>query len=150
YHVPLEVVVEGGKLAGMRFEKVRAEYDAKGRRTLWPPVEPPVFMPCDDVLVAIGQENSFPWIERDSGISFDRAGLPVLDPATMQSSLPHVFFGGDAAFGPKNLLWAVAPGHGAAISIDKLLAGEDIRQRPAPQVNIVSQKMGIHEWSYDN
>src|SRR5689334_10787882 len=150
YHVPLEVVVGGGKLAGMRFEKVRAEYDAKGRRTLVPTGEPPVFMPCDDVLVAIGQENSFPWIERDSGISFDRAGLPVLDPATMQSSLPHVFFGGDAAFGPKNIIWAVAHGHDAAISIDKLLAGEDIRQRPPPLVNLVSQKMGIHEWSYDN
>jgi formate dehydrogenase (NADP+) beta subunit len=150
YHVPLEVVIEGGKLAGMRFEKVRAEYDAKGRRALVPTGEPPVFMPCDDVLVAIGQENAFPWIERDSGIAFDRAGLPVLDPVTMQSSLPHVFFGGDAAFGPKNIIWAVAHGHDAAISIDKLLAGEDIRQRPPPLVNLVSQKMGIHEWSYDN
>src|SRR5215475_10864605 len=150
FHVPLEVVVEGGKLAGMRFEKVRAEYDAKGRRSLVPTGEPPVFMPCDDVLVAIGQENAFPWIERDSGIEFDRAGLPVLDKVTLQSSLPHVFFGGDAAFGPKNIIWAVAHGHDAAISIDKLLAGEDIRQRPAPHVNIVSQKMGIHEWSYDN
>jgi NADPH-dependent glutamate synthase beta subunit-like oxidoreductase len=150
YHVPLEVVLEGGKLAGMRFEKVRAEYDAKGRRSLVPTGEPPVFMPCDDVLVAIGQENAFPWIERDSGVEFDRAGLPVLDPVTMQSSLPHVFFGGDAAFGPKNIIWAVAHGHDAAISIDKLLAGEDIRQRPPPLVNLVSQKMGIHEWSYDN
>ncbi len=150
YHVPREVVLEHGRLAGMRFDKVRAEYDPAGRRTLVPTGEPPVFMPCDDVLVAIGQENAFPWIERDSGIAFDRAGLPVLDPVTLQSSVPNVFFGGDAAFGPKNIIWAVAHGHDAAISIDKLCSGEDIRQRPPPLVNLVSQKMGIHEWSYDN
>src|SRR5947207_2135641 len=100
--------------------------------------------------VSIGQENAFPWIERDVGIEFDRWGMPKVDPKTMQSSLPNVFFGGDAAFGPKNIIWAVAHGHEAAISIDKLCHGEDVNDRPPPGVTLVSQKMGIHEWSYDN
>jgi ferredoxin len=98
----------------------------------------------------VGQENAFPWIERNIGLEFDRHGLPVLDPATLQSTVPHVFFGGDAAFGPKNIIWAVAHGHEAAVSIDRLLHGEDVKHRPAPHVNLLSQKMGIHEWSYDN
>jgi formate dehydrogenase (NADP+) beta subunit len=102
------------------------------------------------VLIAVGQENAFPWIERDSGIAFDEWGMPVLDKTTLQSSIPHVFFGGDSALGPKNIIWAVAHGHDAAISIDKLLHGEDVRDRPAPGVTLLSQKMGIHEWSYDN
>src|SRR6266481_4981327 len=149
YLVPKKFVVEAGKLTGMVFEKVKAVHE-NGRRNLVPTGEPDQHFDCDDVLVAIGQENAFPWIERDSGIAFDRAGLPVLDPVTLQSSVPNVFFGGDAAFGPKNIIWAVAHGHDAAISIDKLLNGEDIRQRPSPLVNLISQKMGIHEWSYDN
>ena len=107
-------------------------------------------IPCDDVLVAIGQENAFPWIERDIGIEFDRWDMPKVDPKTMQSTLPNVFFGGDAAFGPKNIIWAVAHGHDAAISIDKFCHGEDVSDRPPPGVTLVSQKMGIHEWSYDN
>ena len=148
--VPVEFTHEGGKLTGVLFEKVKAEYDEKGRRNLVPTGEPHTHIPCDDVLVAIGQENAFPWIERDVGIEFDRWDMPKVDPKTMQSTLPNVFFGGDAAFGPKNIIWAVAHGHDAAISIDKLLAGEDIRQRPSPLVNLISQKMGIHEWSYDN
>jgi len=150
YLVPKEVVHAGGKLVGMKFEKVKAEYDAKGRRQLVPTGEPEVFLECDDVLVAIGQENAFPWIERDLGLEFDRWGLPKLDEATLQSTLPNVFFGGDAAFGPKNIIWAVAHGHEAAISIDRFCRGEDVRQRPAPHVAMSSQKMGIHEWSYDN
>jgi ferredoxin len=107
-------------------------------------------VPCDTVLVAVGQENAFPWIEADCGIAFDRHGLPALDKATFQSSLPHVFFGGDAAFGPKNIIWAVAHGHEAAVSIDRLLHGEDVRLRPPPMSTLMSQKMGIHEWSYRN
>jgi len=134
----------------MVFEKVAAKYDDKGRRNLVPTGEPDIHYPCDDVLVAVGQENSFPWIERDIGLDFDRWGMPVVDKVTMQSSLPNVFFGGDAAFGPKNIIWAVAHGHDAAISIDKFCQGEDVAQRPPPLVNLVSQKMGIHEWSYDN
>ena len=150
YHVPKAFVHEGGRLVGMTFEVVRAEYDSQGRRSLVPTGEPDPFFPCDDVLIAVGQENAFPWIERDCGIAFDRHGLPQLDPATFQSTLPRVFFGGDAAFGPKNIITAVAHGHEAAVSIDRLLNGEDPRARPAPLVNLLSQKMGIHEWSYDN
>lgn len=150
YHVPKSFVHEGGRLTGMTFEVVRAEYDAQGRRSLVPTGEPDAFFPCDDVLIAVGQENAFPWIERDCGIAFDRWGLPELDKRTFQSTVPHVFFGGDAALGPKNIITAVAHGHEAAISIDRLLHGDDPRARPAPTVNLMSQKMGIHEWSYHN
>jgi formate dehydrogenase beta subunit len=150
YLVPKTFVVKNGKLTGMTFEKVKAVYDDKGRRSLVPTGEPDQSFECDDVLVAVGQENAFPWIERDAGIAFDKWGLPTLDKVTFQSSVPNVFFGGDAAFGPKNIIWAVAHGHDAAVSIDKLLNKEDIKERPAPGVTLVSQKMGIHEWSYDN
>jgi len=150
YLVPVEFTHDKGKLTGVLFEKVEAKYDDKGRRNLVPTGEPHTHVPCDDVLVAIGQENSFPWIERDVGIEFDRWNMPKVDPKTMQSTLPNVFFGGDAAFGPKNIIWAVAHGHDAAISIDKLCSGEDVNDRPPPGVTLVSQKMGIHEWSYDN
>ena len=119
--MPKEFTHDNGKLTGVTFEKVRAEYDAKGRRKLVPTGEPTQHFACDDVLVAVGQENAFPWIERDCGIEFDKWGMPMLDAATMQSTLPKVFFGGDAAFGPKNIIWAVAHGHEAAVSIDKLL-----------------------------
>jgi formate dehydrogenase (NADP+) beta subunit len=148
--VPKTFQVSNGKLSGMTFEKVKAVYDEKGRRSLVPTGEPDQFFECDDVLVAVGQENSFPWIERDSGVEFDKWGLPVLDPKTFQSSVANVFFGGDSAFGPKNIIWAVAHGHDAAVSIDKLLNQEDLQERPAPGVTLASQKMGIHEWSYDN
>ena len=150
YYVPKTFEHDNGKLTGMTFEKVKAVYDEKGRRSLVSTGEPDEFVPCDDVLVAIGQENSFPWIERDIGLEFDKWGLPVLDEKTLQSTIPNVFFGGDAAFGPKNIIWAVAHGHEAAISIDALLAGQQVDERPPPHVNLVSQKMGIHEWSYDN
>jgi NADPH-dependent glutamate synthase beta subunit-like oxidoreductase len=150
YLVPKTFEHRSGRLTGMTFEKVKAVYDEKGRRSLVPTGEPDQHFECDDVLVAIGQENAFPWIERDIGLEFDKWGMPVVDKTTMQSSLPRIFFGGDAAFGPKNIIWAVAHGHDAAISIDKILNGEDIRERPAPGTTLVSQKMGIHEWSYDN
>jgi formate dehydrogenase (NADP+) beta subunit len=150
YLVPKSFTNENGKLTGVNFEKVEAKYDDKGRRKLVPTGEPEVHMKADDVLVAIGQENAFPWIERDIGIEFDDHGMPVVDKTTMRSTHPKIFFGGDAAFGPKNIIWAVAHGHEAAISIDKLCHDEDIRQRPAPFTALNSQKMGIHEWSYDN
>jgi NADPH-dependent glutamate synthase beta subunit-like oxidoreductase len=150
YLVPKEFTHEAGKLTGISFEKVRAEYDAKGRRKLVAAGEGPVHFPCDDVLVAVGQENAFPWIERDAGIEFNDWGLPKLDAQTFQSTNPKVFFGGDSAFGPKNIIWAVAHGHEAAVSIDKMLNGEPIAERPLPAVEVISQKMGIHEWSYDN
>jgi formate dehydrogenase beta subunit len=150
YLVPKTFVHENGKLTGMTFEKVRAGKDTKGRRQLVPTGEADVFHECDDVLIAVGQENAFPWIEQDIGITFDEWHMPVVDKITMQSSNPKVFFGGDAAFGPKNIIWAVAHGHDAAVSIDKLLNGESIHERPDPGVSLISQKMGIHEWSYDN
>jgi NADPH-dependent glutamate synthase beta subunit-like oxidoreductase len=148
--VPKEFLHKSGKLTGVKFEKVRAEFDAKGRRNLVPSGEPDVIMECDDVLVAVGQENAFPWIERDIGLEFDKWDMPKVDTVTMQSTNPRVFFGGDAAFGPKNIIWAVAHGHDAAISIDLICQGKDVSIRPPPMVNLMSQKMGIHEWSYDN
>ena len=128
--VPKEFTHDNGRLTGITFEKVKAEYDAKGRRSLVPSGEPDQHIPCDDVLVAVGQENSFPWIERDIGIEFDKWDMPKVDPKTMRSTHPKVFFGGDAAFGPKNIIWAVAHGHEAAVSIDMMLNGEDIDAAP--------------------
>ncbi|HXQ17944.1 MAG TPA: FAD-dependent oxidoreductase [Caulobacteraceae bacterium] len=148
--VPKEFTHVGGKLTGVLFEPVAASYDDKGRRQLLPTGEPDQHFECDDVLVAVGQENAFPWIERDIGLEFDKWDMPVINAATMGSTHPKVFFGGDSAFGPKNIIWAVAHGHEAAVSIHKLLSGEDPADRPAPGVTLVSQKMGIHEWSYDN
>ena len=150
YLVPKSCKVEGGKLVGMTFEKVKADYDAKGRRSLVPTGEPEQFFECDDVLVAIGQENAFPWIERDAGVEFDKWNMPVVDKVTFQSTNPKVFFGGDSAFGPKNIIWAVAHGHEVAVSIDKMLNSEELKDRPLPAVVVISQKMGIHEWSYNN
>ena len=150
YRVPKAFLHENGKLVGMTFEKVRAVHDARGRRQLVATGEPDERLDCDEVLIAVGQENAFPWIERELGIAFDEWGMPIVDKVTHQSTLPNVLFGGDAAFGPKNIIWAVAHGHAAAVSIDKLLNGEDTRERPAPDVTLVSQKMGIHEWTYDN
>ncbi len=150
FMVPKEVKHVDGRLTGMVFEKVRAEYDARGRRNLVPTGEPDTLIECDEVLVAVGQENAFPWIERDIGVEFDKSGMPIVDPVTYQSTAPNVFFGGDAAFGPKNIIWAVAHGHGAAFSIDALCQGRDVAARPAADGVFVSQKMGIHEWTYDN
>lgn len=149
-HVPKEILVEDGKLQGMLFEKVEAQYDDKGKRSLVPTGEDLVFMEADDILMAIGQENSFPWIERDLGVEFDQWDMPVVDKTTFQSTNSKVFFGGDSAFGPENIITAVAHGHQAAISIDLLCQGESVMHRPAPRTNLASQKMGVHEWTYDN
>jgi NADPH-dependent glutamate synthase beta subunit-like oxidoreductase len=149
-HVPLGFVHKDGKLVGMRFEKVSAVYDDSGKRSLVPTGDKPVLYPCDEVLVAIGQENAFPWIDADAGIEFDDWGMPVLNPQTFQSSCAKVFFGGDSAFGPKNIITAVAHGHQAAVSIDLFCEGKPVDQRPKPGSSLMSQKMGIHEWSYDN
>jgi formate dehydrogenase beta subunit len=148
--VPKEFTHKGGKLTGVTFQKVVAKKDEKGRRQLVPSGEPDQHFECDDVLVAVGQENSFPWIERDCGIEFDKWNMPKVNETTFQSTNAKVFFGGDAAFGPKNIIWAVAHGHDAAVSIDKFCSGEDVAKRPPPMTNLMSQKMGIHEWSYDN
>ncbi len=150
YLVPKTFEHRDGRLVGMTFEAVRAEYDAGGRRRLVPTGEPDRLVECDDVLLAVGQENAFPWIERDCGVDFDAHGMPVVDKVTFRSTNPKVFFGGDAAFGPKNIIWAVAHGHDAAVSIHRMLEGLALEDRPAPGVSMMSQKMGIHEWSYDN
>lgn len=149
-HVPLEFVVRDGTLIGMRFERVHPVRGTDGRRRLEPTGEAPVFMECDEVLLAVGQLNAYPWIEADAGIEFDRHGLPVLDPVTLQSSEPRVFFGGDAAFGPRNIITAVAHGHEAAISIDLLCQGRSPHERPAPMVQLAGQQMGVHDWLYHN
>jgi NADPH-dependent glutamate synthase beta subunit-like oxidoreductase/ferredoxin len=152
--VPKAVEHRDGKIVAMTFEKVKAVWstDASGqrRRSLVPTGEPEHRHECDDVLVAIGQENAFPWIERDIGLEFDRWDMPQVDTVTFESTRKGVFFGGDAAFGPKNIIWAVAHGHDAAVSIHRHCMGEDVHDRPPPGFSLVSQKMGIHEWSYDN
>lgn len=148
-HVPKAFVHEEGVLQGMTFDQVDVVYDAAGKRSLVPTGEE-IFFEADEVLIAIGQDNAFPWIERDLGIEFGKWDIPVIDAGTFQSTLPRVFFGGDAAFGPENIITAVAHGHQVAISIDLFLQGGDIKDRPAPGVNLVTQKMGVHEWSYDS
>jgi formate dehydrogenase (NADP+) beta subunit len=148
--VPKAFTHDKGRLTGVTFEPVAAVVDDKGRRRLLPTGEADVHHACDDVLLAVGQENAFPWIERNVGIEFDDWDMPKVSEVTFASTNPKVFFGGDAAFGPKNIIWAVAHGHEAAISIHKFCQGEEVSARPAPGVTLVSQKMGIHEWSYDN
>lgn len=149
-HVPLSFEVKDGRLVGMMFQKVEPQYDEKGKRSLVPTGEPPVFIEADDVIIAVGQENSFPWIERDLGIEFDKWEVPIVDKKTYASTRPGLFFGGDAAFGPKNVITAVAHGHQAAISIDLHCQQKALTERPSPFTNLVSQKMGIHEWMYDS
>ena len=147
---PLEFIIEDDRLTGMSFEKVTPVYDEQGKRKLVPTGEEPVILECDEVLLAIGQQNAFPFIEPESNIAFNDYGLPELDPVTLQSSVPTVFFGGDSAFGPGNIIIAVAHGHEAAISIDLLCRGEDLRNRPEPEVTLAGQKLGFHDWLYDS
>ncbi|MBV9404452.1 MAG: FAD-dependent oxidoreductase, partial [Acidobacteriaceae bacterium] len=144
-HAPKDFVIENGKLTGMRFERVEWDAEAKRSRTI-----DEVFLPADDVILAIGQENAFPWIERDLGIEFGKWDMPVVDEVTMQATRPGVFFGGDSAFGPKNIIWAVEHGHQAAISIHNDCEQIPVTERPAYGKNLISQKMGISEWSYHN
>jgi formate dehydrogenase beta subunit len=148
-HSPKAFVIEHGRLVGMRFEELEYELDGAGE-IVASKVMREVFLPADDVVLAIGQENAFPWIERDLGIEFDRHDVPVVDSTTFQSTRPGVFFGGDAAFGPKNIIWAVQHGHEAAISIHKHCEGTSLAERLPRGVNLASAKMGIHEWSYSN
>jgi formate dehydrogenase (NADP+) beta subunit len=144
-HAPKNFVIEGGELKGMIFE--RLEWDAGAKRSI---TLDEIFLPADDVILAIGQENAFPWIERDLGIEFDQWDVPVVNTTTYESTRPGLFFGGDAAFGPKNIIWAVEHGHQSAISIHHLCQGVPLNQRPAPGMNLTTQKMGISEWSYKN
>jgi formate dehydrogenase beta subunit len=144
-YAPTRFVLEGGRLVGMEFDVLEWDEGARHSTTL-----DTVVIPCDDVILAIGQENSFPWVERDLGMTFGEWDMPVVDEVTMQSSVPGVFFGGDSAFGPKNIIWAVAHGHQAAISIDNHCRDIDLNERPADGMTLVSQKMGMSEWSYHN
>jgi len=144
-HAPKNFVVENGVLKGMMFERVEWDATAKKSKTL-----DEIFLPADDVILAIGQENAFPWIERDLGIEFDKWEVPVVDEKTFQSTRAGVFFGGDAAFGPKNIIWAVEHGHQAAISIHNHCENAPLAERPPYGMNLVTQKMGISEWSYKN
>jgi formate dehydrogenase beta subunit len=148
-HAPKNFVVQDGRLKGMTFDRMQYEFDARGRiiaeRTIGE-----AFFPADDVILAIGQENAFPWIENDLGIEFDQWHVPIVDPVTFQSTRPGVFFGGDAAFGPKNIIWAVEHGHQAAISIHNHCMGQPVTSRLPPTMKLSSRKMGLHEWSYKN
>ena len=148
-HSPKEFVIKKGKLVGMLFEEMGYQIDKKGNIQNSKVIGERI-IDCDDVILAIGQDNAFPWIERDIGMQFDKWDCPVVDEETMMSSLKGVFFGGDAAFGPKNIIWAVAHGHEAAISIHKYCSKEDLKDRLPRGMNLSSQKMGIHEWSYSN
>ena len=148
-HSPKEFVFENGTLVGMKFELMEYAVDENGRIDRGR-VTGEKIIPCDDVVLAIGQDNAFPWIERDLGIEFDKWECPVVDETTMMCGREGVFFGGDSAFGPKNIIWAVEHGHQAAISIHKYCQGEDIEDRLPMGLNLASQKMGMHEWSYSN
>ena len=147
-HAPKRFVNEGGKLVGMEFERLQWTEDAKGKQSST--VLETLVIPCDAVILAIGQDNAFPWIEADSGVAFDAKGMPVIDKVTHQSSRPGVFFGGDAAWGPENIIWAVAHGHQAAISIDQHCNGDPVTERPPQGMTLVSAKVGMHSWAYEN
>ena len=148
-HSPKEFVYEGGKLVGMRFDLMEYNIEENGRIDRGTSTGE-VVIPCDDVVLAIGQDNAFPWIERDIGIEFDKWDCPVVDETTMMCNRDGIFFGGDSAFGPKNIIWAVEHGHQAAISMHKYCQGEDLHDRLPMGVNLSTQKMGMHEWSYSN
>ena len=148
-HSPKEFVVKNGKLIGMLFEEIKYQINDDGKIESSDVIGEKI-IECDDVILAIGQDNAFPWIERDLGIKFDKWDCPIVDEVTMMCSLDGVFFGGDSAFGPKNIIWAVAHGHEAAISIHKYCSQENLEERLPPGMNLTSQKMGLHEWSYSN
>ena len=148
-HSPKNFVIDDGKLVGMTFELMEYAVDEDGRIDRGTVVGETT-IPCDDVILAIGQDNAFPWIERDIGIEFNEWDCPVVNETTMMCTRDGVFFGGDSAFGPKNIIWAVAHGHEAAISIHKYCQGDDVATRMPMGINLLSQKMGMHEWSYSN
>ncbi|MGQ0733955.1 MAG: FAD-dependent oxidoreductase [Acidobacteriota bacterium] len=145
---PVRFIIDGGRLTGMEFDQYRS-VEENGK--LHQEVIGRITLPCDSVVLAIGQENAFPWIERDIGLEFDRKwDMPVVDKTTFMSTRPGVFFGGDAAFGPANIIWAVEHGHQAAISIHNYCQGKPVTDRPAHTMSLTSTKMGLHEWAYSN
>jgi formate dehydrogenase (NADP+) beta subunit len=145
---PVRFIIENGRLTGMEFDKFTStEVNGKlvqenaGRQII----------PCDTVVLAIGQDNAFPWIERNIGLEFDKKwDMPVVDKTTFMSTRPGVFFGGDAAFGPANIIWAVEHGHQAAISVHQYCQGLAVTERPPQGMTLSSTKMGLHEWAYSN
>jgi len=146
-HAPKRFVIENGRLVGLELDRLRW-FEQNGRQKS--EVVETIVIPCDDVILAIGQENAFPWIERDVGIDFDENAMPIVDKATMQCSRAGVFFGGDAAWGPENIIWAVEHGHQAAISIHQHCQRQPLTERPPYGMNLVSSKVGMHAWSYSN
>jgi formate dehydrogenase beta subunit len=148
-HSPRSFVLEDGVLKGMLFDVMEYDIDQAGAVTDSRVVGEKL-IPCDDVVLAIGQENAFPWIERDLGIEFDKWEVPKVNHETFESTLPGVFFGGDSAFGPKNIIWAVEHGHQAAISIHQHCHGRKVSERPQPALKMSATKMGPYEWSYSN
>jgi NADPH-dependent glutamate synthase beta subunit-like oxidoreductase/ferredoxin len=144
---PVRFIVEQGKLTGMEFDSFTSS-EVNGKLVQEPAGR--VTIPCDSVVLAIGQENAFPWIERDMGLQFDKWSMPVVDKTTFMSTREGVFFGGDAAFGPANIIWAVEHGHQAAISIHNYCEGIPVTERPKDGMTLTSTKMGLHEWSYSN
>lgn len=150
YHAPTEFVVdEEGALTGMKFDIVEWYDDEESGRQKSRVVDE-VLIECDDVILAIGQNNAYPWIERDMGIEFGEWDMPVVDRVTHQCSVPGIFFGGDAAWGPENIIWAVEHGHQAAISIHNQCQGVSVSERLPFGMNLMSQKMGLAQWSYSN
>lgn len=147
-HAPKRFIIENGTLVGMEFEVLSWTEDANGKQSS--SVTDTIVIPCDAVILAIGQDNAFPWIERDSGVEFDAKGMPIVNKTTHQSTLKNVFFGGDAAWGPENIIWAVAHGHAAAISIDAHCQGRSVDDRPPQGMTLVSAKVGMHSWAYEN
>ena len=149
-HSPVALVIENGRLTGMRFERIEYQRDPSAREGLRGTVVDEVVLPCDDVIFALGQDNAFPWVERNIGIEFDEWDMPAVDRTTFESTRSGVFFGGDAAWGPENIIWAVAHGHEVAISIHKHCHDEPLTERLAHRMTLDSRKMGMHEWSYSN
>ena len=144
---PVRFIVENGVLTGMEFDRFKSVETAKG---LQQEVIGREILPCDTVVLAIGQDNAFPFIEREIGLEFGKWDMPVVDRTTFMSTRPGVFFGGDAAFGPANIIWAVEHGHQAAISIHNYCRGVPLTERPAHGMSLTSTKMGLHEWAYSN
>jgi formate dehydrogenase beta subunit len=144
---PVRFIIENGTLTGMEFDRFRSEETPQGLKQ---EIVGREIIPCDSVVLAIGQDNAFPWIERGIGLEFGKWDMPVVDKQTFMSTRPGVFFGGDAAFGPANIIWAVEHGHQAAISVHNYLQGMPVTERPPHGVTLTSTKMGLHQWAYSN
>ncbi len=144
---PVRFIIEDGKLTGMEFDKFQSVETDTGLKQ---EIIGREILPCETVVLAIGQDNAFPFIERNIGLEFGKWDMPVVDKTTFMSTRPGVFFGGDAAFGPANIIWAVEHGHQAAISIHNYCQGIPVTERPPQGQTLTSTKMGLHQWAYSN